>query len=59
MTAATTVFALIPVAVNPAVGSRIFQPFAITVIGELLSSTFATLVLVPTFAMISFRQPRQ
>jgi multidrug efflux pump subunit AcrB len=59
MTAATTIFALIPVAVNPAVGSRIFQPFAITVIGGLLSSTFATLVLVPTLAMISFRQPRQ
>jgi CzcA family heavy metal efflux pump len=59
MTAATTVFALIPVAVNPAVGSRIFQPFAITVIGGLLSSTFATLVLVPTLVMISFRQPRQ
>ncbi len=50
MTAATTVFALIPVAVNPAVGSRIFQPFAITVIGGLLSATAATLILVPTLA---------
>ncbi len=48
MTAATTIFALIPVAVNPAVGSRIFQPFAITVIGGLISSTVATLILVPT-----------
>ena len=47
MTATTTIFALIPVAVNPAVGSRIFQPFAITVIGGLLSSTVATLILVP------------
>jgi multidrug efflux pump subunit AcrB len=47
MTAMATIFALIPVAVNPAVGSRIFQPFAITVIGGLLSSTAATLVLVP------------
>jgi CzcA family heavy metal efflux pump len=47
MTAATTIFALIPIAVNPAVGSRIFQPFAITLIGGLLSSTAATLVLVP------------
>jgi hydrophobic/amphiphilic exporter-1 (mainly G- bacteria), HAE1 family len=51
MTAATTIFALIPVAVNPAVGSRIFQPFAVTVIGGLLSSTAATLVLVPTLAL--------
>jgi len=47
MTASTTVFALLPVAVNPAVGSRIFQPFAVTVIGGLLSATFATLILVP------------
>jgi len=47
MTAITTIFALIPVAVNSAVGSRIFQPFAITVIGGLLSATAATLVLVP------------
>ncbi len=47
MTAIATIFALIPVAVNPAVGSRIFQPFAITVIGGLLSSTIATLVLIP------------
>jgi len=47
MTAATTIFALIPVAVDPAVGSRIFQPFAVTVIGGLLSSTAATLILVP------------
>ena len=57
MTATTTIFALIPVAVNPAVGSRIFQPFAITVIGGLLSSTLATLVLVPTLATISLKLP--
>lgn len=48
MTAITTVAALIPVAVNPAVGSRIFQPFAIAVIGGLISSTIATLIIVPT-----------
>ncbi len=56
MTAVTTMFALIPVAVNPSVGSRIFQPFAITVIGGLLSSTAATLVLVPTLATFIPRQ---
>ncbi len=59
MTATTTVFALIPVAVNPAVGSRIFQPFAITVIGGLLSATAATLVLVPVLAMFLSHQRRQ
>jgi multidrug efflux pump subunit AcrB len=47
MTAATTIIAFIPVAVNPTVGSRIFQPFAITVIGGLLSATAATLILLP------------
>jgi CzcA family heavy metal efflux pump len=47
MTAATTMIALIPVAVNPAVGSRIFQPFAITVIGGLLTATLSTFLFVP------------
>jgi CzcA family heavy metal efflux pump len=58
MTAMTTIFALIPVAVNPAVGSRIFQPFAITVIGGLLSATAATLILVPVLRTFLVR-PRQ
>ena len=56
MTAITTIFALIPVAVNPAVGSRIFQPFAITVIGGLISSTAATLVLIPVLRTFLSRQ---
>ncbi len=47
MTALTTVFALLPVAVNPSVGSRIFQPFAVTVIGGLITSTVATLLVIP------------
>ncbi len=47
MTAAATIFGLLPVAVNPAVGSRIFQPFAITVIGGLVSATVATLIFIP------------
>jgi multidrug efflux pump subunit AcrB len=50
VTAITAIFALLPVALNPAVGSRIFQPFAITVIGGLFTSTIATVVLVPTLA---------
>ena len=50
MTAATTIFALLPVALNPDIGSRIFQPFAVTVIGGLLSATAVTLVFVPVLA---------
>ena len=32
--------------------SHIFQPFAITVIGGLLSGTIATLLVVPTLALV-------
>lgn len=48
LTALTTMAALIPAAVGGTVGSRIFQPFAITVIGGLLSAMVATLLVVPT-----------
>jgi multidrug efflux pump subunit AcrB len=51
MTALTTIGALIPTAIGSAVGSHIFQPFAITVIGGLVSATVATLVIVPTLAL--------
>jgi CzcA family heavy metal efflux pump len=50
MTAFTTIFALAPAAITTATGSRVFQPFAITVLGGLLSGTLATLVIVPTLA---------
>jgi CzcA family heavy metal efflux pump len=51
LTALTTIGALIPTAIGSAVGSHIFQPFAITVIGGLLSATVATLIIVPTLAL--------
>ncbi|VAX33633.1 Cobalt-zinc-cadmium resistance protein CzcA; Cation efflux system protein CusA, partial [hydrothermal vent metagenome] len=47
MTALTTIFALIPTAVGTTVGSNIFQPFAVTVIGGLVSGTISTLIVVP------------
>ena len=50
LTTFTTIAALFPTAVGTGVGSRIFQPFAITVIGGLVSVVFATLVVVPTIA---------
>ncbi|NOY82615.1 MAG: efflux RND transporter permease subunit [Kiritimatiellaeota bacterium] len=52
MTALTTVFGLLPIALGRGVGSRIFQPFAIAVTGGLLTATLATLVLVPV--LLSF-----
>jgi CzcA family heavy metal efflux pump len=48
MTALTTIFGLVPTAIGATVGSNIFQPFAITVIGGLLSATIGALVIVPT-----------
>jgi CzcA family heavy metal efflux pump len=53
MTALTTIIALVPVAFSPAVGSKLFQPFAFTVIGGLASATLASLVLVPTLASLA------
>jgi len=50
MTALTTIFALIPTAVGTTIGSNIFQPFAVTVIGGLVSGTISTLIVVPVLA---------
>ncbi len=50
MTALTTIFALIPTAIGTTVGSNIFQPFAVTVIGGLVSGTVSTLIVVPVLA---------
>ncbi|HDZ68834.1 MAG TPA: efflux RND transporter permease subunit, partial [Phycisphaerales bacterium] len=56
MTALTTIFALVPTAIGTTVGSNIFQPFAVTVIGGLISGTFGTLVIIPTLvAVVSHR----
>ena len=47
MTALTTIFALIPIAIGTRSGSDVFQPFSITVIGGLIIATFASLIVVP------------
>ena len=48
MTAAATIFALIPMALGlTGGGGFISQPLAVVVIGGLISSTLLTLVLVP------------
>ncbi|MBI5187218.1 MAG: efflux RND transporter permease subunit [Nitrospinae bacterium] len=48
LTTLTTIAALLPAAIGTTVGSKIFQPFAITVISGLVSGVLATLVIVPT-----------
>ncbi len=56
MTALTTLFALAPAAITTPLGSRVFQPFAITVLGGLFTCTLSTLLLVPVLAMGRFRR---
>lgn len=47
MTALTTIFALIPLALGFGEGAELNQPMAIVVIGGLISSTFLTLFIIP------------
>ncbi len=56
LTSVTTIAALLPTAISTTVGSRIFQPFAITVIGGLLTAMFATLLVVPTLLHFAMRE---
>ncbi len=48
LTSLTTMAALLPAVFWTGPGSHIFQPFAVTLVGGLLSGTLATLVVVPT-----------
>jgi HAE1 family hydrophobic/amphiphilic exporter-1 len=61
MTAAATIFALVPMALGiTGQGGFIGQPLAITVIGGLVSSTLLTLVLVPTlYTMVESGKERR
>ncbi len=58
LTTFTTIAALLPAAVGTGMGSRMFQSFAITVIGGLVTSLIATLLVAPTLAVM-FPQARQ
>jgi HAE1 family hydrophobic/amphiphilic exporter-1 len=48
MTTLTTSLAIIPMAVNRGEGAELFSPIAVTIIGGLLTSTFLTLVIMPS-----------
>ncbi|KJJ85853.1 heavy metal efflux pump, CzcA family [Candidatus Omnitrophus magneticus] len=52
MTTASTIFGLIPMAIDKSEGSNLWNPLAITVIGGLLFATPFTLVLVPAIYSI-------
>ena len=50
LTTLTTIAALLPTAIGTTLGSRIFQPFAVTVISGLVGGILATLIIIPTIA---------
>ena len=57
MTTLTTVLALLPMALGLGEGAEIRTPMAITVIAGLTSSTFLTLVVIPTVYSLVDRRP--
>lgn len=48
MTTSTTIFGLLPMALDKSEGSNLWNPLAITVIGGLFFATPLTLVMVPS-----------
>lgn len=55
MSALTSAFGLIPIALGLGEGSELRAPLAVTTIGGLLSSTFLTLVVLPCFYILLTR----
>jgi len=53
LTTLTTIAALLPAALGTTVGSQIFRPFAVTVIGGLITALCATLIVVPTLTLFA------
>jgi len=53
MTALTTIFGMVPMAVSTGLGSEIWRPLGISVIGGLVVSTLITLILIPLFYYFS------
>ena len=52
MTAFTTIFGMLPLALLRYTGSEVWRPLGVTMIGGLLVSTLVTLVLVPTLYVV-------
>jgi len=55
MSATTSVFGLIPLALGLGEGAELRQPMAIAVMGGLISSTFLTLVVIPALYIVVTR----
>jgi len=60
MTTATTVLALVPLAVGTGEAARLRSPLALTIIGGILASTVASLLVIPClFLVIDRLRPRR
>ena len=60
MTSATTILAMLPLAISKGSGSELWRPMGIAVIGGLIFSTLVTLVLVPVvYAVFITRKERK
>ena len=55
MSAFSTIFGVLPLALSRGWGAEMWQPFGITAIGGLLVATFVTLILVPIVYSIAYR----
>jgi multidrug efflux pump subunit AcrB len=56
MTASTTIFALLPAVFIHSIGSRIFQSFALSIIGGMVSASLLTLLVIPTIYYLVEKQ---
>jgi HAE1 family hydrophobic/amphiphilic exporter-1 len=60
MTSLTTILGLLPLALAAGEGTELQAPMSILVIGGLISSTFLTLIVIPTiYMMIAHRQEKR
>jgi HAE1 family hydrophobic/amphiphilic exporter-1 len=63
MTSMTTILGMVPMAIGTGVGSEMWRPMGIAVIGGLTMSTLMTLLFVPTmytiFALTGIRRTRK
>jgi cobalt-zinc-cadmium resistance protein CzcA len=59
MTALMAMLGLLPAAISTGVGAEATQPFALAIIGGLVTATLATLTLLPALYLIFARQVEQ
>jgi len=60
MTSFTTILAMLPMALSTGMGSEMYSPLGVTIIGGMLISTIVTLIMVPTiYTVIHIKSARK